>query len=422
MTQLNRDQLEECTKLLRNSVLMSKCTDEQLKNIASKMTRVHYDKGQLLMKEGERQNRLYVISDGEVVRQKKLGGKYHDVNTYMGGMTVGSLHILKQDPCYATTRCASDVITYELQHEDLDKAFRTDPEFAHNVAHSLTLQIRQYTNSLRTPLFEQRPYQTPFLAVSIAASIESFYRAALNSVLNQQLTGVKMGALFPNMHIQVPTRILYINGFKGLRQYFDSTVLPYLQKTFPEYNEDHPNLFRLSLAIAPGVIMTPISSVLEASNAGHSNPESMKTRWMRGLVPRCAREVIFGIGLNQLSDYCEERVPALVANPALRNAGGSLTAGVICGYLSHVVHNMSVLKLMAPHKSYPQLWEDYVKKSDTRLPSNIPSSVRGLVRYGAAFFTPVGFHIRTGQIVGSFIILNGTIKALSGLEVKWRSQ
>lgn len=53
-------------------------------------------------------------------------------------------------------------------------------------------------------------------------------------------------------------------------------------------------------------------------------------------------------------------------NPALRNAFGSLTAGVICGYLSHVVHNMSVLKLMAPHKNYRTLWEDYVKKSDTR--------------------------------------------------------
>ena len=38
----------------------------------------------------------------------------------------------------------------------------------------------------------------------------------------------------------------------------------------------------------------------------------MATRWMRGLVPRAAREVIFGIGLNQLSDYCEERVPDFV--------------------------------------------------------------------------------------------------------------
>lgn len=29
---------------------------------------------------------------------------------------------------------------------------------------------------------------------------------------------------------------------------------------------------------------------------------------MRGLVPRGAREIMFGIGINQLSDACEERV------------------------------------------------------------------------------------------------------------------
>jgi hypothetical protein len=62
---------------------------------------------------------------------------------------------------------------------------------------------------------------------------------------------------------------------------------------------------RLAAAIAPGVIMTPISSLLEACNAGHMNPESLMSRWTRGLVPRTVREVIFGIGLNQLSDYCE---------------------------------------------------------------------------------------------------------------------
>lgn len=62
---------------------------------------------------------------------------------------------------------------------------------------------------------------------------------------------------------------------------------------------------RFAAAIAPGVIMTPISSILEACNAGHMNPEPLYRRWTRGLMPRTVREVIFGIGLNQLSDYCE---------------------------------------------------------------------------------------------------------------------
>ena len=37
--------------------------------------------------------------------------------------------------------------------------------------------------------------------------------------------------------------------------------------------------------------MTPLSSMLEASNAGHMNPEPITTRWMRGITWRMAREV-----------------------------------------------------------------------------------------------------------------------------------
>jgi hypothetical protein len=41
--------------------------------------------------------------------------------------------------------------------------------------------------------------------------------------MNARLSG-QWGTLFPNMHIQCPARILYINGFKGLRQYLDWKV------------------------------------------------------------------------------------------------------------------------------------------------------------------------------------------------------
>ena len=52
---------------------------------------------------------------------------------------------------------------------------------------------------------------------------ESFYRSGLNAAMNARLSG-QWGTLFPNMHIQCPARILYINGFKGLRQYLDWKV------------------------------------------------------------------------------------------------------------------------------------------------------------------------------------------------------
>ena len=163
--------------------------------------------------------------------------------------------------------------------------------------------------------------------------------------------------------------------------------------------------------------MTPISSLLEASNAGHMNSEPMYRRWMRGVVPRGGREIIFGIGLNQMSDYFEERVePYTGGDGMMANALGSLLAGVVSGYLSHVPHNMSTFKLLEPQLGYAQLYQKFVDKS---VPKSIDQAVqhlpplsRNLTRSVLATLFPRGVMIRTTQIVGSFMILNGTINYL----------
>ena len=176
----------------------------------------------------------------------------------------------------------------------------------------------------RTPLTLQKAAPgNPILAVSIAAGIESFYRSALNAYINAHLTGQPRAALFPDMHRQIPARVLYINGTKGIRQFLDNHV------DTADYS--HPELVGFGLMCAPGVSMTPVSSYLEASNAGHRNPKSMWTRWMDGISARMVREIIFAAGLNQATDWFEERVPSQVESPQLRNLCASLTAGVLSG-------------------------------------------------------------------------------------------
>jgi hypothetical protein len=147
------------------------------------------------------------------------------------------------------------------------------------------------------------------------------------------------------------------------------------------------------------------------------NKEAMSTRWMRGVVPRAAREIIFGVGLNQMSDFFEERLqPYFPQNAMMANAAGSLCAGVVSGYLSHVPHNISTFKLLEPTKSYPKLYQQFVNKSVPPAIDNLvhhwPSGPRNVTRTVFATFFPRGVMIRTTQIVGSFMILNGTINYL----------
>ena len=126
-----------------------------------------------------------------------------------------------------------------------------------------------------------------------------------------------------------------------------------------------------------------------------------------------------------------------------------MISGVLSGYLSHIPHNLSTLKLMTPSKTYMQHLESLVSQSESRIPTrSSPSSCPRLrlcdcilcamfprparllssclvtracsfspgTRKAMATFAAIAFPravlIRTAQIVGSFIILNGTINAL----------
>lgn len=247
--------------------------------------------------------------------------------------------------------------------------------------------------------------------VSVAAAVESFYRSAMNSQINYRLTRTR-GPLFPRMHVQLPIRMLYINGFKGLRHVIDSSINP------AAYGPAAAPFVRLAMACAPGVIMTPISSVLEACNA-NLNPEPLHIRSIRGVAARCCREVIFGVGLNQLSDHFQRRMPGSLPS-GLQNALGSMSAGVVAAFFSHIPHNLSTLKLMHPHKTYLQHFMEVSKPWEARLLSWMPNSPQMATRLAplCAIVAPIGLGVRTLQIVGSFVVLNGIIHMLTSITSK----
>jgi len=415
--------VEEAIGLLRQSSMFHACSKASLGKMAKDMDRVDFTKGDLLLDQGAPQTKAFFIGDGTIKRERVVNDQSHQVIDVFGNtepdkfgnrkVAIGALHVLHQEPSFANATAMGPGYLYSLPSAVLRKHLRADAELSTEVVQSLAVEVRRQSNQvrwlMRTPLLEQRPKKTNVIAVSIAALCESFYRSGLNAAMNAKLSG-QWGALFPNMHIQCPARIAYINGFKGLRQYLDWKIKP------DEYSS--PTVARLGMSFAPGIIMTPLSSMLEASNAGHMNPEPITTRWMRGITWRMAREVIFGIGLNQMSDYCEERIPASVtSNEALRTMGGSMIAGVCSGYLSHIPHNLSTLKLMTPSKSYGEHLNSLVAQSEQRIPNSFSPGARRALATAAAILFPRAVVIRTAQIVGSFIILNGTINGLKTVDL-----
>jgi hypothetical protein len=266
---------------------------------------------------------------------------------------------------------------------------------------NLSSYIRHQSKSLSTPLLEQKSYNVSIGVTSIAAGCESFYRSAMNNLINQAITG-KKGKWFPNMHVQTPTRIVYINGIKQVRAYCDSIDV-----------RGNPNAtyWRMFYSFLPGVFMCPVSSVLEASNAPETSGP-LSTRWTHGFSPRLVREVLFGLGINQLADFFTERAPVGKDNMYIRGPIGSICAGVVSGYLSHVPHILSTKKLFSPSQPYHVLWEELWRDSLTRVPESVPAELKPTAAKCFAIMFPKGCVRRSLQISGTFIVINTITFAL----------
>mmetsp|Transcript_17080 Transcript_17080/g.23742 ORF Transcript_17080/g.23742 Transcript_17080/m.23742 type:complete len:428 (-) Transcript_17080:260-1543(-) len=410
------EQLEDCKNLLAQTEMFQKVPPTDLTAIANLMKYRVLAKNDVLLEQGATSDRLYLMKKGEAVRHHidEETGREQTVEFAIKAVSINSMRCISGGPIFATTKCISDECkVYELMRSDFLSLLRKKPEIGIKIAEGLCEEIRSGSRKYATPFFQQQQQDVNIPAVTIAAGIESYYRSGMNAVLNQRLTGVK-AEWFPQMHIQVPTRIAYMCGLKWLRVQSDKHIDPDAYA--------YPQFVRLGAAFAPGILMTPVSSVLEAANAGHMNNESMTTRWMRGIVPRCGREIIFGIGLNQMSDYFEERLQPHVHSNVMANALGSLSAGVVSGYLSHVPHNLSTFKLLEPQKSYLQLYKAFVDKSVPpaidKMVEHWPSTTKTVTRTVFATLLPRGVMIRTIQIVGSFMLLNGTINYLHEREHK----
>eukprot|EP00172_Hildenbrandia_rubra_P001765 Plantae.Rhodophyta-Hildenbrandia_rubra.ctg23575.p1 GENE.Plantae.Rhodophyta-Hildenbrandia_rubra.ctg23575~~Plantae.Rhodophyta-Hildenbrandia_rubra.ctg23575.p1 ORF type:complete len:464 (-),score=68.60 Plantae.Rhodophyta-Hildenbrandia_rubra.ctg23575:87-1478(-) len=401
---LSSSDIDKATELLSASAILRNADARSVRRLASIMKVHHFKHDANIAVQDEPSDSFHVVAEGETTRLRTdEDGVPHRVDTHhCGPATINSLHVVQGAPAYATARCASETCkTFAVGRDELLKLLENDHVLAKSMIVSLSRKVRARTKTLRTPLMEQKTKEFRFAHVTIAAAMESYYRSALNSVLNQRLSGVK-SSLFPNMHIQVPVRVAYINGFKSLRALIDNNVHADEWKM--------PAGVRFATMVAPGVIMTPMSSVLEACNAGHINSEPIARRSLRGTLPRGVREIIFGVGLNQMSDYFEERWTGVMhRNPMMANVAGSLTAGVIAGYLSHVPHNISTYKLLQPDKGYSELFKMFVDKSAPKhlVPRGLPDTVKPKAHALLAILFPRGVMIRTVQIVGSFIILNG---------------
>ena len=128
----------ERVALLRRVGLFAETPDRALAGVAQVVTEVEFPAGAMVMREGDLEDWLYVVVDGEleVVRA--------DRRAVIGaGGVVGELAVLDPMPRSATVRATTDCLLFRLDKIAFDEVLGERPEVARGVIRELVGRLRE---------------------------------------------------------------------------------------------------------------------------------------------------------------------------------------------------------------------------------------------------------------------------------------
>jgi putative ABC transport system ATP-binding protein len=124
-----RDAVRIC-EFLRTVELFKHLTPTEITNIAEKMKRRHYDKDQIIIREGDPGEEFFLIGDGLVDVRKADGGQDKSLATLGAGKFFGERALLVDEPRNATCVAASDRIeVFTLGKADFKQAIDASASF-----------------------------------------------------------------------------------------------------------------------------------------------------------------------------------------------------------------------------------------------------------------------------------------------------
>ena len=125
-------------KLVRNSVVGSELTEEKAKLLAEKLGVRHLKDGELLVKEGEADQNLFILAMGELsVISRDSDGVDKHVYTMHEGECAGTRAFVEQSSRKATLRALGDATVYTLAPNDFEDLLDQNPRLAYLVMRAL---------------------------------------------------------------------------------------------------------------------------------------------------------------------------------------------------------------------------------------------------------------------------------------------
>jgi CRP/FNR family cyclic AMP-dependent transcriptional regulator len=125
-------------KVVRNSTVGTELTEAKAKLLAAKLGVRRLKDGELLVKEGEADQTLFILAAGRLtVTSKDADGTEQVVYTMKEGECAGTRAFVEQSPRRATLRAVGDSTVYTLTPADFESLLDAEPRLAFLVMRAL---------------------------------------------------------------------------------------------------------------------------------------------------------------------------------------------------------------------------------------------------------------------------------------------
>jgi CRP-like cAMP-binding protein len=146
------------TTVVLSAPLFADMDDEQTRTLLESMVPVELSRGDVLFREGEPGDRLYVIAQGKIKLGRRSSDGRENLLSILGpGEMFGELSLFDPGPRTATASSVSDSLVYELRHQALVAWVNAHPKVATHLLGALARRLRRTNETLADLVFSDVP-------------------------------------------------------------------------------------------------------------------------------------------------------------------------------------------------------------------------------------------------------------------------
>lgn len=115
----------------------------------------HFAKGQLVFREGEEGDEMYIIQSGRVAICKTIGGKRKTLNLLEKGDFFGEMSVLERLPRTADAEVIDDADLISINSQTFGEMIRSNPEIAVRMLRKYSMRMREFSQQVESMLEER---------------------------------------------------------------------------------------------------------------------------------------------------------------------------------------------------------------------------------------------------------------------------